>query len=187
MKLNFTGVPDSDDYSPLPDNDYLIEIASVEERQVSSGDQWNLKLAIQEPEYPNRHVFDSLTFSEAGMKRVKLILSRLGFDVSGELEIEPSDLVGIQAYVTLETESYFSEKHGKEMKKNKVTYAGWQSADAAAREVIQAPAKKTPPPPAKPGASRGAPPASGPGRKPAAPPPAPPNTGQGTSEKKLRF
>ena len=130
-KINFSDVEDVQDFSPLPDGTYLCQLSEIEEATTQYGDElWKLRFEVVQGEYTGRIIFDNMVFSEAAMKRVKLICSRLGLDVSGELDITPGLLKGRKCYVTVLTEDY-EDNEGKVKKRNVVPFAGYERAEGA--------------------------------------------------------
>ena len=78
----------ADVYRPIPEGKYVCKMAEIEEASTKNGDEmWKLRLEVVEGAHAGRYLFDNLVFSAAAMKRVKLICSRLGIDVSGTLKI----------------------------------------------------------------------------------------------------
>lgn len=128
MKVNWDTVSDDmSGFDPLPDGQYPVKVVEVEERSTSKGDpMWSLQLEVLSGQYAGRIIFDNITWSEAGMKRVKFVLRRLGLELSGEQEIKPEDLVGKAALVTTMIDTYFSEKHGKEKRRNQIPFDGYE-------------------------------------------------------------
>jgi len=128
-KIDFSTVDDVQDFTPLPDGKYLCRLAEIEEASTQYGDEmWKLKFVVAKGPYQGRYIFDNLVFSEAAMKRVKLICSRLGLDVSGEIELTPSMLEGKVCYLTVETEDY-EDQEGKTKSRNVVPFAGYERGD----------------------------------------------------------
>ena len=77
-----------------------------------------------------RYIFDNMVFSDAALKRVKLICSRLGIDTSRELDLTPDLIKGRSCYVTVETEEY-EDQEGNTKQRNVVPFAGYERADGA--------------------------------------------------------
>ena len=105
-KVNMSKVKDTDGFEPIPDGDYKAVVEQVHERQSKSGDeQWGVEWRIIEGVHVGRKVFDNLTFNDKSMWRVKLVCSRLGLDVSGEIDLTPEMIRGKQCLITvIETE-----------------------------------------------------------------------------------
>ena len=130
-KIDFNTVDDAEDFSPLPDGQYLCRLQDVEEALTQHGDEmWKLRFVVAEGEHEDRYVFDNLVFSAAALKRVKLICSRLGLDVSGELDVTPELLQGRSCQITVDTETYEDEA-GKTKRRNIVPFAGYDRYDDA--------------------------------------------------------
>ena len=129
MKLDFTNVEDAESYVSVPEGTYVCRIAEVRLYVARDGSpRWNLRLEVAEGEYAGRTAaWDSLTFSERGMPRVKQVLGRFGLDVSGKLEIEANDLVGLQARAQCVLEEYEDKLTGRRQTRLRVPYLGYES------------------------------------------------------------
>ncbi len=137
-KIDFNHVDDVQDFAPLPDGKYLCRVSDVEEATTQYGDEmWKLRLVVEAGPHRGRYVFDNLAFSDAAMKRVKLICSRLGLDVSGEVELTPALIRGKSCYVTVETEDY-EDHEGTTKRRNVVTFAGYERAESASPAASEA-------------------------------------------------
>ena len=133
-KIDFSNIDDVQDFTPLPDGEYLCRLAEIEEASTYNGDEmWKLKFEVINGEYTGRYIFDNMVFSEAALKRVKLICSRLGIDVSGEVDLTPSMLEGATCFITTEIEEY-EDNEGKIKPRNVVPFAGYERADAVSSE-----------------------------------------------------
>ena len=143
-KIDFNTIEDAKDFSPLPEGKYSCKLAEIEEASTKNGDEmWKLRLEVVEGAHAGRYVFDNLVFSAAAMKRVKLICSRLGIDVSGEVNLTPAMLKGRPCRVTVATEEY-EDNEGRRRKRNVVPFAGYDrvgdgKAPAASGEPAPAP------------------------------------------------
>ena len=134
-KIDFDKVDDVQDFSPLPEGQYFCRLAEVEEASTQYGDEmWKLRFAVAAGQYQGRYIFDNLVFSEAALKRVKLICSRLGLDVSGQLDLTPSSIKNRTCNVTVEVEEY-EDNEGKTKKRNVVPFAGYERADESAADA----------------------------------------------------
>lgn len=134
-KIDFSQIDDVQDFQPLPDDDYLCRLSEIEEASTTQGDEmWKLRFEVIQGEHKGRYIFDNLVFSEAALKRVKLICSRLGLDVSGELDLTPGMIEGHTCYVTTEIEEY-EDNEGRIKRRNVVPFAGYERAEGSAAEV----------------------------------------------------
>lgn len=147
MVYDFSEVDEAEDYSPPPAGDYLCYVADAtdeyengQKRISRNGDEmWNIKLEIGDGDYAGRYIYDNLVFAAGkAMGRVKYVLKRLGFDISGKLDINPEDLIGRPCILTTEVEEYTSND-GKTKKRSIVPFTGYQKADNA--PARQAPSK----------------------------------------------
>lgn len=136
-KIDFSKIDDVQDFSPLPDGKYLCKLAGIEEASTQYGDEmWKLRFEVIKGEHTGRFIFDNLVFSEAAMKRVKLICSRLGLDVSSEIEITPELLEGRKCYVSVLTEEY-EDNEGNNKKRNVVPFAGYERAQDTGENGVE--------------------------------------------------
>jgi len=134
-KIDFDKVDDVQDFSPLPEGKYFCRLAEVEEASTQYGDEmWKLRFAVAAGKYQGRYIFDNLVFSEAALKRVKLICSRLGLDVSGQIDLSPSSIKGRACNVTVELEEY-EDNEGKTKRRNVVPFAGYERAEEPATDA----------------------------------------------------
>ena len=128
-RIDFGNVDDAQDYSPLPAGRYLVTLTEVGEAKTKYGDEmWKLRFVVDEGQYKGRYIFDNLVFSEAALKRVKLICSRLGLDVSGELDLTPGLIKGCRCSVSVEVADY-TDQEGETKSRNVVPFAGYGQFD----------------------------------------------------------
>jgi hypothetical protein len=130
-RVDFSQIPDANDFPVVPEGRYLCKLTSVLDtdkegqpiRSSGGHDQWKLHFTIVEGQNVGRLLFDQITFSPDGMKRLKLICSRLGIDVSGALDLTPSLIKDKNVYVNTVIETY-QGKRG-----NKIPYDGYERVD----------------------------------------------------------
>jgi len=144
MKIDFSKFDEATDFTPLPEGKYLCVLANVEETTTKETSQplWKLKFRVIEGEFEGRAIFDNMVFTEKAMKRVKLMCSRLGLDVSKEIDLVPSMIQGKNVVITVEVGEY-EDSNGKKKPKNVVPFAGYDRADTPATPGQPAP-EKTP-------------------------------------------
>ena len=130
-ECDFSSVDDAQDFSPLPPGDYPCRLAAIDpnERTKAGDEMWNLRFVVKEGDYRGRLIFDRISFGEAALPRVKLLCSALGLDVAGKVNLEPELLIDREVLVTVENQSYFDRREGKEKKSNKVVFAGYSSIE----------------------------------------------------------
>jgi len=136
MQIDFSTVEDVESFVSIPVGTYVCRVAEVREAQTREGSpRWGLRLEVAEGEYAGRTAaWDGLVWSERGLPRVKTILGRLGFDVSGHLEIESSELVGRQAIVQLELEEREDPLSGRRVSRLRVPYMGYETVSGEAED-----------------------------------------------------
>ena len=124
-KIDFSKIEEVDDFSPLPDGEYHCKLAKIEEATtVNSDEMWKLRFKVIEGEYAGKLIFDNMVFSPAALKRVKLICSRLGLDVSSEVDLTPEMILNKTCILTVTTEEY-EDSEGRKKKRNVVPFAGY--------------------------------------------------------------
>lgn len=125
-KVDFSHVEDVQDYTPIPPGKYLCKLIDVEEARTQYDDEmWKLRFQVIEGPHAGRSLFDNLVFSAAALKRVKLICSRLGLDVTGELNLTPDMIKGRSCYLTTQVEEYVDAEDRKKMR-NVIGFAGYE-------------------------------------------------------------
>ncbi len=130
MRMDFTNVEDVS-YVSVPEGTYICQLADLRERNTRDGSpRWSYRLVVKEGEYAGRTAaWDSVAWSERGMGRVKHVLSKLGFDVSGVIEIDPDELVGKCASVKIEFEEHLDPISGIRSVRPSVPFMGYEEAD----------------------------------------------------------
>jgi len=128
-KIDFSTIEDAQDFTPLPDGQYHCQIHEVREVFTQNGDEmWKLTLKVIKGEFVDRYIFDNLVFSEAAMKRVKLICSQLGIDVSSQVDLTPELIKDRPCYVMVTTEEY-EDNEGNIKQRNVVPFSGYEAAE----------------------------------------------------------
>lgn len=127
MRYDFSTVEDQDAYNSVPEGQYVCRIAEVRTGLSRDGsERWRFRLEVVDGDYAGRTAaWDSLTWSERGIFRVKRVLGALGFDVEGEVEVDSEDLTGRRAIVVLETEEWEDAISGRRQIRMSVPYLGY--------------------------------------------------------------
>lgn len=128
MRYDFSSVEDADSFVSVPEGEYPCRVADVREGRSRDGaPRWSLRLEVTEGEWAGRTAaWDSLTWSERGIHRVKTVLTAFGLDTRGEIELEPRDLVGLQADVRFMLEEREDPLTGRRQIRLRVPYQGYQ-------------------------------------------------------------
>jgi hypothetical protein len=139
MHFDFSQVEDIDSYVSIPEGVYACRVAEVREGLSRDNSvRWSFRLEVVEGEFAGRTAgWDSLTWSERGIRRVKRVLETLGMDVSGQVEVQPTDLIGMQARVAFQTEEREDPFTGRHTLRLRVPYAGYSSLAPQANNRAQ--------------------------------------------------
>jgi hypothetical protein len=137
MRYDIGTVEDKDSYASVPEGVYECKVTDVRVTTARDGsERWSLRLVVVGGEYAGRTAaWDSITWSDRGVVRVKRVLEALGFDVSGEVELEARDLQGLQARVQVILEQYADPLSGRRQERMTVPYAGWGPIEATATNI----------------------------------------------------
>jgi hypothetical protein len=132
MRFDFSRVEDIESFVSVPEGTYVCRVADVREGLSRDGSiRWSLRLEVAEGEYAGRTAgWDGLTWSDRGIHRVKRVLQVLGLDVSGELELQPSDLIGLRIRAVFESEEREDSATGVRTLRLRVPYLGYSPAEA---------------------------------------------------------
>ncbi len=127
MRFDFSQIQDVQSFVSIPEGIYVCRVAEVRDGLTRDGSvRWSLRLEVAEGEYAGRTAgWDGLTWSDRGIVRVKRVLDLLGFDVRGEVEVEPEHLVGSRARVEFRSEQWNDPVSGRQVLRLSVPYAGY--------------------------------------------------------------
>jgi len=134
MEYDFRAVPDVEDFAAVPNGTYRCRIAEVRRKTARDGsDRWSVRWVVDDGPFAGRTAaWDNLTWSERGIRRVKMILGRLGLPVDGVLDLEPEGLVGRVASVTVFAEEFVHPATGARQIRCRVPFAGYAPAEEGA-------------------------------------------------------
>ena len=134
MRFDFTSVDDVESYINVPEGLHNCRVAEVRDGRARDGSvRWSFRLEVIDGEWAGRTAaWDSLTWSERGIYRVKKVLAALGLDVKGVVEIETNDLVGMRARVRVEPEEREDPQSGRRQVRMRVPYLGYEAYEPPA-------------------------------------------------------
>src|SRR5262245_39928376 len=107
-RVNFTTIDEGGSFPPIPDGTYLCEVFEIETGKTSSSghEMWKIQWKLVEPPYDGRRIFDNMVFGGGALGKVKIMCSRLGLDVSKDIDLTPEMLYKRRCYVKTFQEEY---------------------------------------------------------------------------------
>jgi len=137
MRLDFTNVEDVS-YVSVPEGVYDCQLTDVRERSTRDGSpRWSFRLVVTEGEYAGRTAaWDSVSWTERGMGRAKHVLSKLGFDVTGIVDVDAEDLLGKRARVKIEFEEREDPISGIRSVRPTVPFLGYEALNGDAAGAV---------------------------------------------------
>jgi len=140
MRFDFSSVDDVESFVSVPPGTHSVRIADVRPGRSRDGSvRWTFRLEVLDGDYAGRTAaWDSLTWSERGVFRVKKVLEAFGLDVSGELEIETHDLVNLQARAQVMPEEREDPLTGRRQVRMRVPYLGYAPITKAGERAFEA-------------------------------------------------
>lgn len=143
MQFDFSTVGDVESFISVPEGTYPCRVAEVRSGIARDGSvRWSLRLEVADGEHAGRTAgWDGLTWSDRGIVRVKRVLEVFGYDVAGELEVHPEDLVGRRAVVEFRREIRDDALSGRRIERLVVPWAGYAPFEERdfLGEVLEAP------------------------------------------------
>lgn len=129
MHYDFSQIDETESFLTLPPGTYLCRVAEVREGLSRDGStRWSLRLEVCEGEFVGRTAaWDGLTWSERGIRRVKMVLRALGIEVDGPVDIESGQLVGRRVHAELREERWEDPNTGRSQLRMEVPYAGYRA------------------------------------------------------------
>lgn len=102
MKLDFTGVKGQTEFEPIPAGKYQVQVTDYRQGNASENAKnpgaptisW--ELTIMDGEYEGRKVWENMTIVEASLWRLKAFLEAAGFEVDGEIDFDPDEVVNTE-------------------------------------------------------------------------------------------
>jgi hypothetical protein len=131
MRYDFSNVEDIESFVSVPEGRYLCRVAEVREGLARDGSaRWSLRLEVADGDYAGRTAgWDSLTWSERGLPRVKRVLETLGLDTQGVVDIDSSELIGRRVTAVFQEEEREDPLSGRRTLRLRVPYSGYSPAE----------------------------------------------------------
>mgnify|MGYP001577571154 FL=1 len=130
MQIDLSTIENVEDLRSVPPGEYLCRVVEVRETRSPAGHlRWGLRWEVDRGEWQGRTAcWDSLHWSERGMPRAKFVLQILGFPVSGQLDLQPPQLMGLKALVLVQPEEREDPTSGIRRLMNRVPFTGYAPA-----------------------------------------------------------
>jgi len=127
MQIDFTDIPQVEDYRTVDPGEYHARVAEVRESTSPAGHQrWGLRWeGVRGDERERTICWDSLHFSERGLARAQFVLRVLGFDADGAVDLRPEQLLNRQALVTVAPEERTDPVTQTVRKQMRVPFTGY--------------------------------------------------------------
>ena len=136
MRIEASEGADVDDFVVVEDGEYRMRVGEVRPGEGAAGRAaWMLRMELVGGDLAGRTaVLDWLNFTDRGLRRVRMVLAALGFDVTVSMDVEPEELLGREAMVRIATQESRRESDGRLLRRSRVAYDGW-GAIRSEREV----------------------------------------------------
>lgn len=127
MQIDFTELSEIEDLCAVPEGEHECVIAEVRESTSPAGhSRWGVRWEVTQGEWQGRTAcWDSLHFSERGLARARYVLRVLGFPAEGTIELQPQQLLGRRARVTVHPEEREDPVTGVKRRLNRVPFTGY--------------------------------------------------------------
>lgn len=120
IKIDFTGVAGQQTFEPVPSGKYIVTVSDYRQGKASDAAKnpgadtisWELTIDSTlsgETTVPSRNggelkvegrkIWENMTLVEASMWRLKAFLEACGFDVEGEIDFDPDEVIDTQLVV----------------------------------------------------------------------------------------
>ena len=115
----------------VPEGTYLCRIDEVREGTTRDGaPRWAFRLAVADGEHAGRTAaWDGFSWSERGVRRAKHVLSKLGFDTDGVLELEPDELLHRRVWAEIGLEESEDPVTGAKRVRPRVPFLGYERVE----------------------------------------------------------
>lgn len=138
-RANWNEIEEAQDYSPIPTGVYHCKLVVVDSsKTTAAGDEmWELKFVVVDGEYRGRKIYDRLSFGRKALPRVKLLFSRMGQKLEGDVNVTPDMIRGRECFVSVEVEEYATDE-GVLKQRNTVPFAGFAEITPTPAPTVKA-------------------------------------------------
>lgn len=134
IQANSAEPMDEKEFEVIPVGTYPCRVQSCLEKHGDSGNYWSVQLEIQGGPYDGKFLWDNLFFTPKALNRFFLVFKRLTgmeLDRTKDLEVDPNDLVGCKANVSVVHKEYKGKMQAK------VDYDGYSPFAESAKDLVE--------------------------------------------------
>ena len=127
-KVNFKEVDEEQQFTIIPEGEYVAEIKKVEETKTKKDDDmWKVQFQILDGDFKGKNVTSFFVFNDGGYGNIKKLYKAIGgFDLAKTHNCVPIDIEGEKVIITVAISEY-TNKDGQKVKSNSIPYGGFKS------------------------------------------------------------
>lgn len=127
-RVNFKEVDEEQQFTIIPEGEYVAEIKKGEETKTKKGDDmWKVQFQILDGDFKGKNVTSFFVFNDGGYGNIKKLYKAIGgFDLAKTHNCVPSDIEGEKVIITVAISEY-TNKDGQKVKSNSIPYGGFKS------------------------------------------------------------
>ena len=127
-KVNFKEVDEEQQFTIIPEGEYVAEIKKAEETKTKKDDDmWKVYFQILDGDFKGKNVTSFFVFNDGGYGNIKKLYKAIGgFDLAKTHNCVPIDIEGEKVIITVAISEY-TNKDGQKVKSNSIPYGGFKS------------------------------------------------------------
>ena len=127
-RVNFKEVDEEQQFTIIPEGEYVAEIKKVEETKTKKDDDmWKVQFQILDGDFKGKNVTSFFVFNDGGYGNIKKLYKAIGgFDLAKIHNCVPIDIEGEKVIITVAISEY-TNKDGQKVKSNSIPYGGFKS------------------------------------------------------------
>ena len=129
-RVNFKEVDEEQQFTIIPEGEYVAEIKKVEETKTKKDDDmWKVQFQILDGDFKGNNVTSFFVFNDGGYGNIKKLYKEIGgFDLAKTHNCVPSDIEGEKLIITVQISEY-TNKNGEKVKNNSIPFGGFKSIE----------------------------------------------------------
>lgn len=127
-RVNFKEVDEEQQFTIIPEGEYVAEIKKGEETKTKKGDDmWKVQFQILDGDFKGKNVTSFFVFNDGGYGNIKKLYKAIGgFDLAKTHNCVLIDIEGEKVIITVAISEY-TNKDGQKVKVNSIPYGGFKS------------------------------------------------------------